>query len=75
MENVTKYIVDGETWYKGKDVANVVGYTNHRKAFKDHVANIDKLTLRCIRKNPRSFYSRSYLTYPKQTYLTYTTLR
>lgn len=28
---------DGEIWFVGKDVAEVLGYSNHKKALKDHV--------------------------------------
>lgn len=28
---------DGEVWFVGKDLAEVLGYTNSRKAIKDHV--------------------------------------
>lgn len=34
--------VDGEPWFVGKDVANVLGYTNTRKALTDHVENEDR---------------------------------
>ena len=33
---------DGEPWFVGKDVASVLGYTNHRKALIDHVDEDDK---------------------------------
>ncbi|MDE6678020.1 MAG: toprim domain-containing protein [Ruminococcus sp.] len=29
-------IIDGETWFCGRDVCNALGYTNSRKALKDH---------------------------------------
>lgn len=34
--------VNGEPWFVGNDVANVLGYTNPRKAFSDHVLEFDK---------------------------------
>lgn len=34
--------VNGEPWFVGNDVANVLGYTNPRKAFADHVLEFDK---------------------------------
>ena len=34
--------VDGEPWFVGKDVAEVLGYTNSRKALRDHVDDEDK---------------------------------
>lgn len=33
---------DGESWFVGKDVAEVLGYTNARKAIIDHVDEEDK---------------------------------
>ena len=39
---------DGEAWFVGKDVAEALGYTNERKAIKDHVDNEDKLTERIV---------------------------
>lgn len=37
--------VDGEPWFVGKDVANVLGYSNSRKALADHVDSEDKNTV------------------------------
>lgn len=34
--------IDKETWFVGKDVAEILGYTNNRKAIIDHVDNDDK---------------------------------
>lgn len=34
--------VDGEPWLVGKDVAEILGYKNSRKAIKDHVSDHDK---------------------------------
>lgn len=34
--------VDGEPWLVGKDVAEILGYKNSRKAIKDHVSDRDK---------------------------------
>ncbi len=34
--------IDGEPWFVGKDVAEVLGYSNTRKAIQDHVDNEDK---------------------------------
>ena len=33
---------DGEPWFVGKDVAEVLGYSNNRKAIGDHVDEEDK---------------------------------
>ncbi|AVS45119.1 TPA: ORF6C domain-containing protein [Staphylococcus aureus] len=40
--------VDGEPYFIGKDVADVLGYTNSRKALSDHVDEEDKLTSRIV---------------------------
>lgn len=37
--------IDGEPWFIGKDVANVLGYSNSRKALADHVDSEDKNTV------------------------------
>ncbi len=34
--------VDGEPWFVGKDVAEILGYTNSSKALADHVDEEDK---------------------------------
>ena len=39
---------DGEPWFVGKDVADVLGYTNTQKAIRDHVDEEDKLTERIV---------------------------
>lgn len=35
--------IDGEPWFVGKDVAEILGYSNSSKALKDHVDEEDKL--------------------------------
>lgn len=35
--NMRALLIDGEPWFVGKDVAQSLGYTNPRKALKDHV--------------------------------------
>ena len=35
-------LIDGEPWLVGKDVATALGYTNPRKAIRDHVDDEDK---------------------------------
>ena len=35
--------INGEAWLVGKDVAEILGYTNPSKALNDHVDNEDKL--------------------------------
>ena len=38
---------DGEPWFVGKDVADILGYTNSRKALIDHVDDEDKGVTKC----------------------------
>lgn len=35
--------IDGKPWFVGKDVAQALGYTNHKKALGDHVDEGDKM--------------------------------
>lgn len=39
---------DGEPWFVGKDVAEVLGYLNTAKAIRDHVDIEDKLSERIV---------------------------
>lgn len=39
---------NGEPWFVGKDVADILGYTNTPKAIRDHVDDEDKLTERIV---------------------------
>lgn len=39
---------DGEPWLVGKDVAEILGYTNTPKAIRDHIDDEDKLTERIV---------------------------
>ena len=41
-------MVDGETYFVGKDVASALGYVNPNKAMIDHVDDEDKLTSRIV---------------------------
>ena len=41
-------VVDGETYFVGKDVADALGYINPHKAMRDHVDKEDKLTERIV---------------------------
>ena len=34
--------INGEPWFVGKDVAEILGYSNPKKAISDHVDNEDK---------------------------------
>lgn len=38
---------DSEPWFVGKDVAEVLGYSNSRKALADHVDDLDKGVTNC----------------------------
>ena len=40
--------VNGEVMFVGKDVADILGYTNTPKAIRDHVDDEDKLTERIV---------------------------
>lgn len=35
--------IDGEPWFVGKDIAQILNYTNPSKAIRDHIADEDKL--------------------------------
>ena len=39
--------IEGEPWFVGKDVAEILGYTNPRKAIIDHVDDEDKGVTKC----------------------------
>ena len=39
---VRTLVIDGEPWFVGKDVAEILGYSNTRKALADHVDEEDK---------------------------------
>lgn len=39
--------IDGESWFIGKDVADILGYTNSRKAIGDHVDDEDRGVTKC----------------------------
>lgn len=39
---------DDQVWFVGKDVADILGYTNPQKALRDHVDGEDKLTERIV---------------------------
>lgn len=40
--------IEGEPWFVGKDVADILGYKNSQKAVRDHVDSDDKLTERIV---------------------------
>lgn len=39
---VRSLVIDNEPWFVGKDVANILGYSNPQKAIRDHVYEEDK---------------------------------
>lgn len=45
---VRTQLIDGEPWFIGKDVSDLLGYSNSPKALKDHVDEDDKLTERIV---------------------------
>ena len=45
---VRTIVKDGEPWFVGKDVAEILGYSNTPKAIRDHVDGDDKLTERLV---------------------------
>jgi len=45
--NVRTVSVNGEPWFIGKDVTDILGYSNSRKAIGDHVDDEDKWTAKC----------------------------
>ncbi len=46
--SVRTTFIDGEIMFIGKDVADILGYTNTSKAIRDHVDDEDKLTERIV---------------------------
>lgn len=46
--SVRTVTVEGEPYFVGKDVAEILGYTNTQKAIRDHVDDEDKLTERIV---------------------------
>ncbi|MGN0609831.1 MAG: phage antirepressor [Oscillospiraceae bacterium] len=48
LGSVRTTIINGEIMFVGKDVADILGYTNTPKAIRDHVDDEDKLTERIV---------------------------
>ncbi|MBR0075199.1 MAG: phage antirepressor KilAC domain-containing protein [Synergistaceae bacterium] len=44
---------NGQVWFIAKDVANILGYTNERKAIRDHVDDEDKLREQIVTSGQR----------------------
>lgn len=40
--------INNEPWFIGKDVAEILGYSNTQKAIRDHIDDEDKLTERIV---------------------------
>ena len=40
--------IKGESWFVGKDVTDILGYSNPQKALRDHIDKEDKLTERFV---------------------------
>ena len=45
---VRTMVINGEPWFVGKDVAEVLGYLNPQKAIRDHVDEEDRLGERIV---------------------------
>lgn len=41
--NIRTVILNNNPWFVGKDVAECLGYTNSKKAIRDHVDDEDKI--------------------------------
>lgn len=50
---VRTLLIDEEPWFVGKDVAEILAYTNTAKAIRDHVDEEDKLTERIVLSGQR----------------------
>ena len=46
--SVRTMVIDNEPWFVGKDVADILEYTNTAKAIRDHIDEEDKLTERIV---------------------------
>lgn len=41
-KNIRTVVIDNQPWFAGKDVADVLGYTNPQKALRDHIDDEDR---------------------------------
>lgn len=48
LGEVGTVVIDGEVMFVGKEVADILGYSNTQKAIRDHVDEDDKLTERIV---------------------------
>lgn len=55
--NVVNTITDenGEIWFRGKDVATILGYKNPHKSLRDHVHNKDKINRQTLQGENEKF--------------------
>ena len=51
--DVRAIAIDGEPWFVGKDVAEALGYSNTRKAIRDHLDDDEKLEERIVTSGQR----------------------
>lgn len=47
FQKIRTTTINNEPWFVGKDIAQVLGYTNSRKAIGDHVDTEDKGVTKC----------------------------
>lgn len=47
LGQVRTMTINNESWFVGKDVAEILGYTNPRKAITDHIDDEDKGVMKC----------------------------
>lgn len=47
--------VDGQIWFKGKDIALALDYSDSDQAIRNHVEDEDKIPLSCLSFNPVNF--------------------
>lgn len=60
--------IDDEPWFVGKDVAEILGYSNPRKAISDHVDSEDKGGNEMLHPRRKSRFDRYQRIGPLQPY-------
>ena len=53
-----------EPWFCARDVCNVLGYSDYRKAIVDHVYHEDKMSLYELRRSWRGIYHFHFIPLP-----------
>jgi prophage antirepressor-like protein len=53
QNNITTIIKDGEPWFRGKDIATILGYKNVQGAIREHVLETCKRDLKSIHEGLR----------------------